>query len=311
VNGTDDANEIDAILKSGPTGPLPAPPIDTRDQLLPIHKLGWENAELLFLKLLASLPGVRWAKRYGVQGQPQSGIDAYAQLELESASGGTGGRDYIALQSRRVESLKPSGVEKAVNDFLNGKWADRVSAFYFATSFDLRDVKLDAEIRKQDKRLAEHGIKFVAWGAEEVSSLLKAHPLIVEDFFGPPWVERFCGVEPGHGRRLPGGTPHFTGRREALAELAERIEAHDPAGNAVAILVVDGMAGVGKTQLALRAAHQYEDKYTDGPYFLNLHGYTQGIEPISLAAALRSYCARQACLPRATWPPARTAGKPR
>lgn len=73
---------------------------------------------------------------------------------------------------------------------------------------------------------------------------------------------------------LPGGNPLFTGRQEALAELTRRIEAHDPDGTVVAVHAMNGMAGVGKTQLVLRAAHQCKHRYPDGQYFINLHGYT-------------------------------------
>jgi tetratricopeptide (TPR) repeat protein len=87
-------------------------------------------------------------------------------------------------------------------------------------------------------------------------------------------------------RGLPGGTPAFTGRQEALNRLAEQLSAHDPAGAVVAIQVVDGMAGVGKTEFALRVAHQHKLRYPDGQYFLNLHGYTEGISPMPPEAAL-------------------------
>jgi tetratricopeptide (TPR) repeat protein len=95
-------------------------------------------------------------------------------------------------------------------------------------------------------------------------------------------------TEPSRSYRggLPGGTPDFTGRRQALALLAERMQEHDLAGVVVAIHAVDGMAGVGKTELALRAAHQHKHRYPDGQYFLNLHGYTEGIAPLSPEVAL-------------------------
>ena len=99
-----------------------------------------------------------------------------------------------------------------------------------------------------------------------------------------------------HGRGLPGCTPEFIGRHEALAKLAEQIEAHDPAGTVVAIHAVDGMAGVGKTELALHAAHQHKHRYPDGQYCLNLHGYTQGVAPMSPDSALEELL-RQAGVP--------------
>lgn len=185
----------EALLWAAPTGPPPAPPIDTRPQVLPIGQLGWANAEKLFLRLLDAARPVQYAKLFGVPGQAQAGIDAYARLPLGVTAGGRDGRDYITLQSRRVKSLTAARIKKAVDDLLEGEWADKTSAFYFATSFDLQEAKLDAAIRQQTERLAGLRIAFVPWGVQEVSGLLKEHPRLVDDFFGRPWVERFCGPE--------------------------------------------------------------------------------------------------------------------
>ncbi|HZO68682.1 MAG TPA: NACHT domain-containing protein [Kribbellaceae bacterium] len=163
--------------------------------MLPIGDLYWPDAERLFLRLLHTVRPVLYAKLFGVPGQAQAGIDAYARLPLDLTHGETGGRNYVTLQSRRVESLTATRIRKAVDDLLAGEWADRTATFYFATSFDLQDTKLDAAIREQTERLAKLGISYVPWGVQEVSTLLKTHPRIVDDFFGRSWVERFCGPE--------------------------------------------------------------------------------------------------------------------
>src|SRR5262249_5717627 len=49
---------------------------------------------------------------------------------------------------------------------------------------------------------------------------------------------------------------------------------------------IAGMAGVGKTALALQAAHQMVDRYPDGQLFLDLHGYTEGVAPVEPGDAL-------------------------
>ncbi|WP_368679983.1 NACHT domain-containing protein (plasmid) [Rhodococcus opacus] len=195
VDETDEADRTEVLLWSAPTGPLPAPPIDTKAQLLPIGELHWPDAERLFLRLLHTVRPVQYAKLFGVGGQAQAGIDAYARLPVDLVDGETGGRDYITLQSRRVQSLTATKIKKAVDDLLKGEWAEKTAAFHFATSFDLQVTKLDAAIRAQTDRLAELGITFVPWGVQEVSTLLKEHPHIVDDFFGRPWVARFCGPE--------------------------------------------------------------------------------------------------------------------
>src|SRR5262249_39270687 len=99
------AARTEVLLWAAPTGPLPAPPIDTKAQVLPIGELHWPAAERLFLRLLHTVRPVQYAKLFGVQGQAQAGIDAYARLPLDLTHGETGGRDYITLQSRRVKSL--------------------------------------------------------------------------------------------------------------------------------------------------------------------------------------------------------------
>src|SRR6266496_4055816 len=187
VDETDGADRTEAPLWAAPTGPLPAPPIDTKAQVLPIGDLHWPDAERLFVKLLHTIRPVQYAKLFGVPGQAQAGIDAYARLPVVLTDDATGGRDYITLQSRRVKSLTATKIKNAVDDLLEGEWAKRTTSFHFATSFDLQATKLDAAVRAQTERLAKLGISFVPWGVQEVSTLLKDQPRIVDDFFGRPW----------------------------------------------------------------------------------------------------------------------------
>lgn len=117
-------------------------------------------------------------------------------------------------------------------------------------------------------------------------------------------AEHRGAVEPQrvHGGGLPGGTPEFTGRLEELGELARRVEAHEPAGSVLAIHSVDGMPGVGKTELVLRAAHEHKHRYPDGQYFIDLYGHTEGIPPVSPEAGLAELL-RQAGVPGQAIPP--------
>jgi tetratricopeptide (TPR) repeat protein len=52
------------------------------------------------------------------------------------------------------------------------------------------------------------------------------------------------------------------------------------------VTAIDGMAGVGKTALAVHAAHRIAGHYPDGQLFIDLHGYTPGVKPIEPAEAL-------------------------
>ncbi|WP_043682946.1 tetratricopeptide repeat protein [Streptomyces xylophagus] len=76
---------------------------------------------------------------------------------------------------------------------------------------------------------------------------------------------------------LPPKVAGFTGRGDQLGEL---LGAFDPAGSdgapgAVLVAAVSGLGGIGKTALAVEAAHEAYDKgwFPGGVLFVNLHGY--------------------------------------
>ncbi|MER7249173.1 BTAD domain-containing putative transcriptional regulator [Kribbella sp. NPDC000426] len=80
---------------------------------------------------------------------------------------------------------------------------------------------------------------------------------------------------------LPYDGAAFVGRDGVLKQVVDALRAAGPA-----VVAIDGMAGVGKTALAVRAARQLADVYPDGRLFIDLHGYTPGHEPVSALQAL-------------------------
>lgn len=185
--------ELLATLWSTPDGSWPMPPVQTRPSLLPVGELTPENAERLFTRLLETEAHIEHATLFGLPGQAQAGIDVYARI-APSLDGTTAtGRNFVALQSRRVKSVTAASITSAVSDFLAGEWAHRCSRFYYATSSSLRDTKLDAAVRSAREMLAEKGIEFEPWGAEEIADRLRDQPRLVDDFFGRAWVTAFCG----------------------------------------------------------------------------------------------------------------------
>jgi len=81
---------------------------------------------------------------------------------------------------------------------------------------------------------------------------------------------------------LPRDVADFTGREAEL----HRLTSGDRAGSTLLICAVDGMAGVGKSALVVRAAHRLSDRFGDGQLFVDLHGYTAGRQPLTPEAAL-------------------------
>jgi tetratricopeptide (TPR) repeat protein/transcriptional regulator with XRE-family HTH domain len=92
-------------------------------------------------------------------------------------------------------------------------------------------------------------------------------------------------------RVLPPGTQRFTGRQEELARLAALAREQQARGT-VAVHLIDGMPGVGKTALATYAARALGHLFPDPLVFLSLAGHVAGRAPAdpsdALAALLRA-----------------------
>jgi len=87
-------------------------------------------------------------------------------------------------------------------------------------------------------------------------------------------------------RTLPRDLASFTGRQQELGELVAAAAAGS--GGVVGIHAIGGMAGVGKTALAVHAAHRLAPRFPAGQIFLPLHGHTPGQQPVDPADALAS-----------------------
>jgi hypothetical protein len=71
-----------------------------------------------------------------------------------------------------------------------------------------------------------------------------------------------------------------------MAELRARIAEQAPQGTVVTIYAIDGMAGVGKTAFARRAAQEFAQRYPDGAIWVDLYGHTPGMAPREPSGAL-------------------------
>ncbi len=91
--------------------------------------------------------------------------------------------------------------------------------------------------------------------------------------------------------QLPPDIEDFTAREEVLAEVASLLGRRDASQTAVAISAIAGKGGVGKTALAIHAAHQLRSRFPDGQLYVNLRGLD--IRPLDpgdvLAGFLREF----------------------
>ncbi|MEU4568900.1 BTAD domain-containing putative transcriptional regulator [Micromonospora sp. NPDC023956] len=93
-------------------------------------------------------------------------------------------------------------------------------------------------------------------------------------------------------RELPHTAPVLVGRDRALAGLRAALTARPgdaltaTPGRPMPLYVVTGPAGVGKSALAVQAAHQVADSFPDGQLYVDLRGATAGTSPLPPLAAL-------------------------
>ena len=91
--------------------------------------------------------------------------------------------------------------------------------------------------------------------------------------------------------QLPPPPAHFTGRAETFHALHDTLAplSADPGAQPLAVIsVITGMAGVGKSALALHMAHALRNRFPDGQLYVNLHGATPGMTPLTPGQALHA-----------------------
>ncbi|MBW8817751.1 MAG: tetratricopeptide repeat protein [Streptomyces sp.] len=87
-------------------------------------------------------------------------------------------------------------------------------------------------------------------------------------------------------RQLPADVRGFVNRLRELEEMDRALSADG--GESVAVSVVAGTAGVGKTSLVLHWAHRIRDRFPDGQFYVNLRGYDPGF-PVTAEQALDGF----------------------
>jgi DNA-binding SARP family transcriptional activator/Tfp pilus assembly protein PilF/DNA-binding XRE family transcriptional regulator len=101
-----------------------------------------------------------------------------------------------------------------------------------------------------------------------------------------------AGGNPAGGRatpaQLPAGTAGFVGRRDELNQL-DKLLGTGGSTPTVVISAVSGMAGIGKTTLAVHWARRVADQFPDGQLYVNLRGFDPAGTATSPAEVVRSF----------------------
>jgi len=227
------------------------PPITGTTHTLPFDKLSPRDFERLCLWLVER--------------------EGYERAEHLGAAGSEQGRDIIAwregrlwaFQCKRVQHFGPKDALAEIAKILALPPDQRPAELVFVVTCDV-----SANTRQQARDRCAGQIECHFWAGTELDQKVKRYPDIVEEFFGsrpptltpPPPPDPDILPEPGDlppGSRLPFHRNElFTGRTQPLKTLAQAL-LHDGADSTLVTQAVQGMGGIGKTQLAVLESLKY------------------------------------------------------
>ncbi|MEV0457808.1 AfsR/SARP family transcriptional regulator, partial [Catellatospora methionotrophica] len=127
-------------------------------------------------------------------------------------------------------------------------------------------------------------------GMDPGPELIRLHDDILHHRLGRVSAPPDPGREPPQAppRQLPLARPGFVGRAAELSLLDAVADNAGATSSSVDIVTVSGMAGVGKTTLALHWAHRVIARFPDGQLYVNLRGYADA-DALSPADALVAF----------------------
>lgn len=215
-------------------------PVSPKEQLLPLNSLDWQSFELLCCQLVKLEPDTVHAYIYGVPGDNQEGIDIVAKKRVD------GGYQTWCYQCKDYKKFTQALLKKAIKA-LKFPADHYVICIAHKATAGLRKIASDNNID--------------LWDAQEISFKLKNQPKLVADFFHPAWVDVFCVTQEISQIKIPEiYTPPqpnalFIGREDELKSLHEQLGKQR-------VIIIEGIGGMGKTQLVLQALQTLNDMPT-------------------------------------------------
>ena len=157
----------------------------------PFHELDEYRFQKLCRDLFIKEPNIAWATVYGVRGEPQQGIDVYAQRRLD---------DGIEVgQCKRYKEFSPAQIRAASEEFF-AHWAywqnQRIRRFILFVTADISSRQHIAAIKEQQERFRSVGIDYEPWPPDMLQNKLRNNPTIIASYVDTPefWVRKICGV---------------------------------------------------------------------------------------------------------------------
>ena len=199
----------------------------------------------------------------------------------------------LALEAARLEELRLVALEGRIEADIERGLAGEVTG-------ELEQLVAEYPVRERLWRLLVLALYQAERQADALAAYRRARQMLAEEL----------GIEPGPElrqleeavlrqevpppaaaavtRTLPRDTASFTGRGAELGRLRGQLEGVAAGRGVVGICAIGGMAGIGKTTLAVHAAHKLAERFPDGQLFMPLHAHTAGQRPVDPADALAS-----------------------
>ncbi|KOX15310.1 SARP family transcriptional regulator [Saccharothrix sp. NRRL B-16348] len=228
----------------------------------------------------------------------------FARLRAEAASAADAGdrRRAIGLLRAAVDLWRGRFLEDIDHDRIGGTEVMYPDDGFFDAVGDLAELELDAgDHRSARDRLrpvvrtdparqkhAELLMRALIAGGDRVEAVRVFHgteAALAELDMEPGPRLRKLAARAGRGEpasSLPSRPGGFTGRDAELAA----IEAVASTPGERRAVWVSGAPGVGKTGLAVEAAHRLRDRFPDGQLLVRLNGYTPNLAPVTVSDAL-------------------------
>jgi DNA-binding SARP family transcriptional activator len=199
-------------------------------------------------------------------------------------------RDVARLTEQRLEALQ----RRIEADLALGRHAELVSELRVLTDrYPLREKlwaqlmtalyrcgrqadALQAFTQARDRLVEELGIEPAAELQRLQHAILTGDPALAVP---PAPVRPEASAKPS---QLPVDVGDFVGRAELVSQI-EQLLAGD---QGVGVVALSGPPGVGKTALAVHAAHRLAQRFGDGQLYVNLHGATAGLQPLAALEVL-------------------------
>ncbi|MFI8090769.1 AfsR/SARP family transcriptional regulator [Streptomyces sp. NPDC086080] len=219
----------------------------------------WQQPPLADLPFLAAHPTV-----VALAGERRGIVAQYGDVMIATGRG-----------SEALPVLEEAAAEQPLDE---GAQARLVRAY---EAVGRRDRAVDV-YRRSRRRLADE------LGVDPGPELSEAFAAVLRHRAGPPASGRTRAAGPAPAdptaapatgppvrspAQLPADVPDFCGRTAELSALDATWAATGANATVMAVSVVSGTAGVGKTALAVHWAHRVRDRFPDGQLYVNLRGY--------------------------------------